>query len=70
MLSVATSGWLMARSLAALEGSGASPLYAEMKRAACRFYLERIVPEALGLTAGATGGAELLYAPSPDAFAA
>jgi len=70
MLSVATSGWLMARSLAALEDGETSPAYAEMKRATCRFYLERIVPEALGLTAGATAGADLLYSVSAEAFAA
>jgi alkylation response protein AidB-like acyl-CoA dehydrogenase len=70
MLSVATCGWLMARSLAALEEGGLTPLHAEMKRAACRFYLERIVPEALGLAPAATGGAELLYSVSEEAFAA
>jgi len=70
MLSVATCGWLMAKSLAALGEGAASPLFGEMKRAACRFYLERIVPEALGLEAAATGGAELLYSLSADAFAA
>ncbi|HEY0312078.1 MAG TPA: acyl-CoA dehydrogenase [Allosphingosinicella sp.] len=70
MLSVATSGWLMARSLAALAKGNASPLYIEMKQATCRFYLERIVPEALGLSAGATAGADLLYAVSSEAFAA
>jgi hypothetical protein len=70
MLSVATCGWLMTRSLAALEAGGTTPLFAEMKRAACRFYLERIVPEALGLAPGATGGAELLYSVSGEAFAA
>jgi len=70
MLSVATCGWLMARSLAALAEGAAPPLFAEMKTASCRFYLEHIVPEALGLEAAATGGAELLYSLSPDAFAA
>jgi 3-(methylsulfanyl)propanoyl-CoA dehydrogenase len=68
MLSVATCGWLMAKSLAALDEGGTTPLFAEMKRAACRFYLERIVPEALGLAAAATGGAELLYAASEEAL--
>ncbi|MBV9930609.1 MAG: acyl-CoA dehydrogenase family protein [Alphaproteobacteria bacterium] len=70
MLSVATCGWLMAKSLAALETAGAPPLYAEMKRAACRFYLDRIVPEALGLEPAATAGAELLYSISEEAFTA
>ena len=70
MLSVATCGWLMARSLAAVEEAGLTPLYADMKRAACRFYLERIVPEALGLAPAATGGAELLYSLPEEAFTA
>jgi alkylation response protein AidB-like acyl-CoA dehydrogenase len=69
MLSVAACGWLMAKSLAALDAGGTTPLFAEMKRAACRFYLERIVPEALGLAPAATGGAELLYAASEEALA-
>jgi alkylation response protein AidB-like acyl-CoA dehydrogenase len=67
MLSVAVCGWLMRRSLAALEGADVSPAYAAMKRAACRYYLEQAVPEALGLAAQATAGAELLY--SVDAVA-
>jgi alkylation response protein AidB-like acyl-CoA dehydrogenase len=67
MLSVATAGMLMARQLAAAEGD--TPFLA-MKRTACRYYLERIVPEAMGLAAQATGGAELLYAVDAATLAA
>jgi len=70
MLSVAVSGWLMARQLAALEGFAGDPAFARMKTAAARFYLDQIVPEALGLTAAASAPADILYAADEDAFAA
>ena len=70
MLSVAVSGWLMARQLAAAERSEGDPGFLEMKKAAARFYLEQIVPEAQGLAAAAMAPAELLYAVSDEAFAA
>jgi hypothetical protein len=41
-----------------------------MKRAATRFYLDQIVPEALGLRAAATASAEILYSIGEEAFAA
>ena len=41
-----------------------------MKRAAARFYLDQVVPEALGLEAAASAPAELLYSVSEEAFAA
>lgn len=67
MLSVATCGWLMARQAAAITGDDD---FAAMKRATVRFYLDQIVPEALGLEASATATAEVLYAISAEAFAA
>ncbi|MEA3047804.1 MAG: 3-(methylsulfanyl)propanoyl-CoA dehydrogenase [Sphingomonadales bacterium] len=70
MLSVAVSGWLMARQAAALEGYGGDPAFARMKRAAARFYLDQIVPEALGLTAAASAPADVLYSLDEAAFAA
>ncbi len=70
MLSVATAGWLMAREIAALDPYDGDPSFAEMKRNAGRFYLEQVVPEAAGLFAAATAPADLLYAPSEEAFAA
>jgi alkylation response protein AidB-like acyl-CoA dehydrogenase len=78
MLSIATSAWLMARQSAALdthEGDPApsTPLgtgFAAMKRAAARFYLDQIVPEASGLKAAALADAAILYSIDEDVFAA
>ena len=50
MLAVATCGWLLER-----EGRVAGDdAFGRMKRAAVRFYLEQVVPEALGLRAAST----------------
>ncbi|MCP3734993.1 acyl-CoA dehydrogenase [Sphingomonas sp. RP10(2022)] len=67
MTSVAVCGWLMER-----EGRYATgdETFAVVKRAAVRFYLDQIVPEALGLKAAATASAEVLYAVPAEAFAA
>lgn len=70
MLSVAVSGWLMARQLSAAEASDAEPGFLEMKKAAARFYLEQLVPEATGLTAAAMAPAEILYSVPDEAFTA
>ena len=70
MLSVATSAWLMARQLAAADGSDADPEFLAMKRAAARFYLDQVVPEAIGLMAAATAPAAILYSVPEAAFAA
>jgi len=68
MLATAVSGWLMERQgRIAAEGDG--PFLA-MKRVAARFYLEQLVPEALGLQAAAMASSEILYAVGPDEFAA
>ena len=67
MLSVAACGWLMERQVMAAVGDGP---FAAMKRAAARFYVEQIVPEALGLVAAASAPAAALYAVPADAFAA
>ena len=69
MLSVAVSGWLLARQFAALAGHDGDPAFGEMKRAAARFYLDQIVPEALGLQAAALASADVLYSVSEEAFA-
>ncbi|HEY0414089.1 MAG TPA: acyl-CoA dehydrogenase [Allosphingosinicella sp.] len=69
MLSVAVCGWLMQRSLAALDGADVSPTFAAVKRAAARYYLEQAVPEALGLEAQAKAGAALLYSVTAEALA-
>jgi hypothetical protein len=66
MLSVATCGWLMER-----QGRAAGDDdFGRAKKAAVRFYLEQIVPEALGLEAAATADASVLYAIEPELFAA
>jgi 3-(methylthio)propanoyl-CoA dehydrogenase len=70
MLSVGVSGWLLARQLGALEGYDGDPAFKAMKRAAARFYLDQLVPEAGGLAAAATASAALLYSVNEDAFAA
>jgi alkylation response protein AidB-like acyl-CoA dehydrogenase len=70
MVSVAVSGWLLARQLAALDGHDGDPAFASMKRAAARFYLDQLVPEAGGLAAAATASAEILYSVDEDALTA
>ncbi len=74
MLSILTCGWLMARQLRVAQakrgtGDGDSS-FLDMKVAACRFYLDQIVPEATGLKAAAMAEAALLYSIGEDAFAA
>jgi alkylation response protein AidB-like acyl-CoA dehydrogenase len=66
MLAVAVSGWLLERQ-ARLAGDDAA---GRMKRTASRFYVEQIVPEALGLRMAATASAALLYEIEPEDFAA
>jgi hypothetical protein len=67
MLSVAVAGWLLARQFQAA-GEGDSAFLA-IKKAAARFYLDRIVPEARGLKAGAMAGALGLYQLPGEDFA-
>ncbi|MGQ0588682.1 MAG: acyl-CoA dehydrogenase [Sphingosinicella sp.] len=69
MLSVATCGWLLKRQLTALDGHDGDPAFAAMKRAAGRFYLDQIVPEALGLAAAANAPADILYSLDAEGFA-
>ena len=70
MLSVAVAGWLMARQIEAAEASDADPDFLAMKKAAARFYLDQIVPEATGLKAAATASSDILYSIPEGAFAA
>jgi alkylation response protein AidB-like acyl-CoA dehydrogenase len=70
MLSVATCGWLMARQLAAFDQAETDPDFRAMKTAACRFYLDQVVPEATGLHAAATAPADVLYSVSERALSA
>ena len=68
MTAVAVAGWQLMKQAEAVAG-GASPALAETKPVTARFFLDRIVPEALGLKASATAGAEDLYTLSPEALA-
>ena len=61
MAAVAVGGWQLMKQAKAV-AAGAAPTLSESKPVTVRFFLDRIVPEALGLKAGAIGGAELLYA--------
>jgi alkylation response protein AidB-like acyl-CoA dehydrogenase len=70
MVSVAVAGWLLARQAAALGQYDGDPAFKAMKLASARFYLDQIVPEALGLEAAATAPASALYALHEEAFAA
>ena len=70
MLSTAVAGWLLARQIAALDGYSGDPAFAAMKRAAARFYLDQIVPEARGLKPAAMASAALLYSIDETALTA
>jgi alkylation response protein AidB-like acyl-CoA dehydrogenase len=60
MAAVAVAGWQLKKQADAV-AAGAAPALAESKPVTVRFFLDRIVPEALGQKAGAVGGAALLY---------
>src|SRR5687768_9292475 len=64
LLSTLVCGWLMRRQLLALESPeiAGDRHFTATKRAACRYYLEHVVPEASGLAAQAVAGAALFYA--------
>ena len=69
LLSTLVCGWLMKRQLAVVESDGIAENrhFMATKRAACRYYLEHAVPEAIGLAAPATAGAALFY-PEEELF--
>ncbi len=60
MSAVAVAGWQLARQAKAV-AEGAAPSLAQAKPVTARYFLDHIVPEALGLAAAARGGAALLY---------
>jgi alkylation response protein AidB-like acyl-CoA dehydrogenase len=66
MLSTAVCGWLMERQARAATDDA----FGRAKRTVAGFYLDQVVPEALGLRAAATAPAAQLYAMEPEAFAA
>ncbi|RHW17730.1 acyl-CoA dehydrogenase [Sphingomonas gilva] len=67
MCAVAVCGWLMERQGRAASGTDD---FARIKRASARFYLDQLVPEALGLKPAAMASADVLYAVNAEAFAA
>ncbi|MEM1053447.1 MAG: acyl-CoA dehydrogenase [Pseudomonadota bacterium] len=67
MAAVAVAGWQLMKQAQAV-ADGAAPSLADTKPVTARFFLDRIVPEAMGLKAGATAGAEDLYMLSPEAL--
>ncbi len=69
MCATAVAGWqLLRQSRAAAAGAG-SAAQAKAKPVIARYFLEHIVPEALGLKAAATAGAALLYKLSAEDLA-
>jgi 3-(methylthio)propanoyl-CoA dehydrogenase len=69
MAAVAVAGWQLARQVQAV-AAGAAPSLAASKPVTARYFLDHVVPEALGLAAAARGGAELLYALDTAALSA
>jgi alkylation response protein AidB-like acyl-CoA dehydrogenase len=67
MAAVTVAGWQLMKQAAAV-AAGAAPELAAIKPVTVRFFLDRIVPEAAGLKAGATAGADLLYALPAEAL--
>ena len=68
MFSTAVCGWLMERQGRAAADASGDPAFLAMKAASARFYVEQIVPEAMGLKAAAMAKAELLYSVPAEAF--
>ena len=69
MSAVAVAAWQLARQAHAV-AAGAAPALAASKPVTARYFLEQIVPEALGLAAAARGGADVLYAMPTQALTA
>jgi hypothetical protein len=73
MMAVATSGWLMLKQLRAAQAAianGDTGAFLRAKVAACRYYLDVMVPEAMAFKSSAMVGAELLYAIDAEELAA
>ncbi|MEL6874680.1 MAG: acyl-CoA dehydrogenase [Pseudomonadota bacterium] len=72
MLATATCGMLMKQQYAIAKselGEGSDP-FLQSKLVTTRYYLDHIVPEAMGLKPAAMGGADILYALDSDALSA
>ena len=73
MMAVVTSGWLMLKQLRAAQAeiaNGDTSAFLRSKVAACRYYLDVMVPEALANKGTAISGAELLYTLDAEDLAA
>ncbi len=68
MAAVAVAGWQLMKQAEAV-AQGAAPSLADSKPVTVRFFLDRIVPEASGLKAGALAGSDLLYSLSAQQLA-
>lgn len=62
MCAVAVAGWQLLRQARAAGDADTPPGIARSKPVVARYFLDHIVPEAIGLKAAAMGGAGLLYA--------
>lgn len=69
MSAVAVAAWQLMKQAAAV-ASGEAPALSQTKPVTARFFLDRIVPEAAGLKAAATGGAGALYELSAEQLVA
>ena len=67
MAAVAVAGWQLMKQAEAV-AAGAAPALSQTKPVTVQFFLDRIVPEAAGLAASATAGADLLYALPAEAL--
>ncbi|MEY3634407.1 MAG: hypothetical protein RLZZ61_817 [Pseudomonadota bacterium] len=73
MMAVVTSGWLMLKQLRAAQAdiaNGNSSAFLRSKVAACRYYLDVMVPEAIAHKGTAMAGSELLYVLDTEELAA
>jgi hypothetical protein len=73
MMAVVTSGWLMLKQLRAAQAeiaNGDTSAFLRSKVAACRYYLDVMVPEALAYKGTAISGSELLYTLDAEEMAA
>ncbi|ANY18997.1 Acyl-CoA dehydrogenase [Tsuneonella dongtanensis] len=69
MCAVAVAGWQLARQAEAV-AAGAAPSLARSKPVSARYFLDHVVPEALGMAAAARSGADLFYALDAEALVA
>ncbi len=72
MMSVMTCGWLMSKQYEAAKTdltNGGDPIFLKSKMASCRYYLDVMVAEAIGLHSAATMSSDLLYALSDEELA-